>query len=87
MSFDLHALRDKDGSPISMGGIVPNDTQSDGVYKLQCFPLFTLLLALGNPRVEYFILDIEGAERQVREEITQKYFNTFNICQQFSIRC
>ena len=28
---------------------------------LQCVPLYTLLLALGNPTVNWFILDIEGA--------------------------
>ena len=65
VSFDLYALRDKNSNPISMAGIVQDDTQHDGIYKLQCFPLFTLLLALGNPTVNYFILDIEGAELQV----------------------
>ena len=31
----------------------------------QCLPLYTLLAALGNPTVHWFILDIEGAELQV----------------------
>jgi hypothetical protein len=26
-----------------------------------CFPLYSILLALGNPKVDYFSLDIEGA--------------------------
>ena len=30
-----------------------------------CIPLYTLLLALGNPSVHYFSLDIEGAELKV----------------------
>ena len=36
---------------------------------LQCLPLYTLLLALGNPTVHWFILDIEGAEFQVLQTI------------------
>jgi hypothetical protein len=27
-----------------------------------CFPLYSILLALGNPTVDYFSLDVEGAE-------------------------
>lgn len=33
--------------------------------RAQCFPLYTVLLALGNPTVDYLVLDIEGAELQV----------------------
>ena len=36
---------------------------------LQCVPLYTLLLAMGNPTVNWFILDIEGAEYQVLQTI------------------
>ena len=36
---------------------------------LQCVPLCTLLLAMGNPTVNWFILDIEGAEYQVLQTI------------------
>ena len=36
---------------------------------LQCLPLYTLLLALDNPTVNWFILDIEGAEFQVLQTI------------------
>lgn len=32
---------------------------------VQCFPLYSLLLALGNPRVDFFSLDIEGSEIDV----------------------
>jgi hypothetical protein len=32
---------------------------------MQCFPLFSLLLAVGNPTVDYLSLDIEGAEEAV----------------------
>ena len=46
-----------------MGGIVPEKT--DTTFQHQCIPLYTLLAALGNPTVHWFILDIEGAEFQV----------------------
>ena len=36
---------------------------------LQCVPLYTLLLAMDNPTVHWFILDIEGAEFQVLQTI------------------
>ena len=36
---------------------------------LQCVPLYSLLLSLGNPTVNWFILDIEGAEYQVLQTI------------------
>ena len=28
-------------------------------YVVQCFPIYSLLLALGNPTVDYFSLDVE----------------------------
>ena len=34
---------------------------------LQCFPLYSILLALNNPVIHYFSLDIEGAELPVLE--------------------
>ena len=33
--------------------------------ELQCFPLYSVLMALGNPTMDLFSLDIEGAELQV----------------------
>lgn len=32
---------------------------------MQCLPLYSLLLGLGNPTVDYMSLDIEGAEEAV----------------------
>ena len=37
--------------------------------RLQCFPLYSILMALGNPKVDYFSLDIEGAEFPVLKTI------------------
>ena len=36
---------------------------------MQCFPLYSILLAMGNPTVNLFILDIEGFELAVLETI------------------
>jgi len=30
--------------------------------RTSCFPLYSILLSLGNPEVDYFSLDVEGAE-------------------------
>ena len=35
----------------------------------QCFPLYTLLLALGNPKVHYLSLDVEGPEISILKTI------------------
>ena len=48
-------------------GLVKGPT--DTSVNIQCFPLYSLLLALGNPTVHYFSLDIEGAEMGVLKTI------------------
>ena len=56
-----------------MSGLVPDHNKEEleqGLsYNLQCFPLYSLLMALGNPTVNYFSLDIEGAEFLVLQSI------------------
>ena len=53
-----------------MFGLVPEHIEEDRLsgrsYDLQCFPLYTILLAVGNPKIHYFSLDIEGAENKVK---------------------
>ena len=34
-------------------------------YHIQCLPMYSLILAAGNPTVDYLSLDIEGAEIKV----------------------
>ena len=50
-----------------MTGVVPpgQDTGKWSVFPIQCFPLYSLLLAVGNPTVNLLSLDIEGAEFEV----------------------
>ena len=34
-----------------------------------CLPLYSILLSIGNPTVDYFSLDVEGAEMGILESI------------------
>jgi hypothetical protein len=52
---------DLDGDMTS--GLAKNDTKH--AVRMQCLPLYTLLLALGNPTVDFLSLDIEGPEYEV----------------------
>jgi hypothetical protein len=54
-------------SRASMAGITVE--AREGNLRLQCLPLYSILLALGNPTVNYFSLDIEGAEFPVLRSI------------------
>jgi len=56
-----------------MSGLIPKHVKDDLVqgtsYNLQCFPLYSLLLAVDNPTINFFSLDIEGAEFLVLQSI------------------
>ena len=67
--FDMNstAVLDQENNIKAMSGIVLEKTNSSKT--LQCVPLYTLLLAMDNPTVNWFILDIEGAEYQVLQTI------------------
>jgi hypothetical protein len=41
----------------------------ENIYKIQCFPLYSILLAINRTHVDYFSLDIEGAELKVLSTI------------------
>ena len=38
-------------------------------FQVQCFPLYSVLMALDNPAVDYMSLDIEGAELPVLKTV------------------
>ena len=42
---------------------------------MMCFPFYSVLKALGNPSIDYFSLDIEGAEYAVLKSIPWKSVN------------
>ena len=64
-----------------MGTILPEEEEELHKYsiKQQCFPVYSLLLALGNPTVNLFSLDIEGLEYQVN------YFTISHQCDPFQV--
>ena len=37
--------------------------------KVQCFPLYSILLAVGITKIDFFSLDVEGAEQIVLDSI------------------
>ena len=59
------------GSKSQMRDSIPDDKRSQ--YSVQCYPLFSLLQALGwptiLPRVDLLSLDIEGAELAVLQTL------------------
>ena len=40
----------------------PEEKRWGKTIKAQCFPLQSVLMALGSPIVDYFSLDVEGSE-------------------------
>jgi len=54
-------------SNLTGAGIV--ESSGEDTIEMQCLPLSSLILALGNPRVDFLSLDIEGAELEVLETI------------------
>merc|ERR1719410_3260586 len=54
-----------------MGTILSEEDRENHKYSIsqQCFPVFSFLLALDNPTINLFSLDIEGLEYQVLRTI------------------
>ena len=52
-----------------MSGIVAETDTREDTVEMQCLPLYSMLLSLGNPTVDFLSLDIEGAEFQVLKNI------------------
>ena len=50
--------------------------------KTLCLPFYPILLAMGNPTVDYFSLDVEGAELQILKTIP---WNNVEIKVMFSL--
>jgi len=46
---------------------IPSNMRSK--YPVRCFPLYSLILAMGSPRVDFLSIDIEGAELAVLKTI------------------
>ena len=66
-------LEDKDVNPHILP---PGWTSSDGkMNKIQCFPFYSILLAVNRTTVDYFSLDIEGDELAVLKTIPMHKIN------------
>ena len=46
-----------------------------GLISVQCFPLFSVLLALNRTTVDYFSLDVEGSELDVLKTVPWELVN------------
>ena len=67
MWFDVTGSVRNETTREAMAGLVLE--RNDATIRMQCMPLYSLLLALGNPTVHYLSLDIEGAELVVLKTI------------------
>ena len=63
------------GTRVAMAGIRDRGNS----VEMQCLPLYSILLSLDNPTVNYFSLDIEGAELQVKPSV-KEFMKSGNLC-------
>jgi hypothetical protein len=42
---------------------------TENIYKVQCFPMYPILLAIGRTHVDYLSLDVEGLEYKILRTI------------------
>ena len=65
MSFD----RDDIIGKIRGGKLTPSELEKGAMANVQCFPLYSILLAHGRKTVDFFSLDVEGHELQILKTI------------------
>ncbi|KAK4006389.1 hypothetical protein OUZ56_011542 [Daphnia magna] len=46
-----------------------NANETENIYSVQCFPLYSILLAIGKTEIDYFGLDVEGSEYKILKTI------------------
>ena len=59
----------------NIGRIAEGDGTRGREIQVQCFPLYSLLLALNQTRVDFLSLDVEGDEEKVLRTIPYKKVN------------
>ena len=47
----------------------PGGIPNSKILKMQCMPFYSIIAALGNPKIDFFSLDIDGVDFQVLETI------------------
>lgn len=78
-NYNSGIMLDGKTKPSYLGGRDPQIVPSKAYereLKVQCFPLYSVLQALNSPTIDYFSLDIEGAEYVVLETLP---WNKVNI--------
>lgn len=43
--------------------------EDESIYKVQCFPLYSILLAVGRTEIDFLELDVEGSEYKILKTI------------------
>ncbi|XP_057372133.1 protein Star-like isoform X2 [Daphnia carinata] len=73
--------KENDGLAPNDGGSAATNSDSEGIYTAQCFPLYSLLLAVGRTHVDYFSLDVEGSEYKILKTIPwhKVYMQTLTV--------
>ncbi|EFX75894.1 hypothetical protein DAPPUDRAFT_322909 [Daphnia pulex] len=46
-----------------------NDKTNKSIYTVQCFPLYSILLAVGRTEIDFFGLDVEGSEYKILKTV------------------
>lgn len=73
--FSLNVCLSPSAHPATLSFNVVEDNlrsalgEGKGAVLAQCLPLYSILLALGNPTVHYLSLDVEGAEQAVLDSV------------------
>ena len=49
--------------------IKSDKVEEDNMITLQCFPIYSILLAIGQTKVDFFSLDVEGHELKILKTI------------------
>jgi hypothetical protein len=49
--------------------LTPEHSKESNMLTLQCFPIYSILLAIGQTRVDFFSLDVEGHELRILKTI------------------
>jgi hypothetical protein len=48
---------------------IPRNAKEANMITLQCFPIYSILLAIGQTQVDFFSLDVEGHELKILKTI------------------
>ncbi len=59
---------------------IHNKNAGSKIYRVQCFPLYSILLAMGITEIDYFSLDVEGSEYKILKTIPWHKVNIKVIC-------